>query len=222
MPVTAEQYHQSLRPEYSGTVLALVLSDMFTHEWMMWEPAVLKAEVTEMLDVNLDPSIVDKTQAIATLHTTNQFPLSLDVFHHVCKALAGQVLDADQYIPLYLDNVLIGCTEAGLHIGKLENVATEISKYVGVLLTQHGLYLPPSVLDFAEYEDVGEQTAGARQDEIADKTFWADQKEMQTILENTGLAHLRRIILEVKDTPVPVDNKELTRVEQAVQDLMSR
>lgn len=210
-----------LNPDLTGTSLAVLAVYLFTTDWLEWDPPVLRAELTELLGRPVEDETCDKLQAITLLITTDRFTTSLSAFLPVTRALSGEVVDDSYFLPSELESLVKGCTEAGLHIGRLNNLHPDVKRYVGVILDRHGLYTPPSVIDFAEYPpDSHEDSMKIRgSEEITDKQFWMDQRNMQTILENAGLGHIRKILAEVKSFPPIIERQEVDRLDKVVEEM---
>lgn len=198
---------------YSGTALATALMSEWGASWMNWEPAVLRAEVREQFQVHLPDDDLNSLQAVSLLHTTNEFNTSVDSFLPVCRALSGVQVSDTHFLPAGIDEILLGCTEAHLHIGSPE-FSPDIKGYCGVVLDSHGIYLPPKILDFAEYPP-GSDMNDERSPSL-DSKFWADQKEVREVLEARAMERVRIIFSEVRTLPVAVDEDFVQSMEAAL------
>lgn len=199
--------------DYSGTALATALMAEWGASWMNWEPAVLRAEVYEKFQVHLPDDDLNTLQAVSLLHTSDTFHTSIDGFLPVCRALSGVQVSDTHFLPAGIDEILLGCTEAHLHVGS-PSFSPDIRGYCGVVLDNHGIYLPPKILEFADYpsdSDMRDERSPSR-----DSQFWADQKEVREVLEARGMERVRTILSEVRSLPVAVDEQFLDSMESAL------
>ncbi len=212
------KYKDLLNPELSATTLSFIISDLYDYEWMNWEPAVLKAQIYEDLDIYPENSIIDKVEAVSLLQVTDQFTTNLDAFIPVCRVFADKVVDESNFLPAELEELIIGCTEAALHVGKIKKVHPDIKSYVGFILDQHGVYDPPELLSFANYpKDMEKEMTKLRgNDFVSDKVFWQDQKQMKIEMENAGLFHIKRILNEVSNLPIESNQDNINKISKSV------
>lgn len=219
-----QKLKELMKPEYSATTLSLIMTDFFPVTWMEWAPSVLRAEIAQESGVQISDQMSDKLQAVSVLHTTDSFQSQLEAFVMCCRSFNDLPVHGDKFTPADLDSLVMGVTEAGLHIGKLKDPNINIKIYTGVVLEQYGIYLPPAVLDFAKYlTDVEKTFAALRsRSEYSDKSFWISQKEMQDGLEQDGLDHIRRILKEVESLPLSLNTEAVQKMHRAIEQVSTR
>lgn len=219
-----QKLKELMNPEYSATTLAMVLTDAFPVTWMEWAPSVLRSEITQETGDPVSDQMSDKLQAVSVLHTTDAFQSQLEAFVMCCRSFNDLPVHESKFTPADLDSLVKGVTEAGLHIGKLKDPNLNIKIYTGTVLEQYGIYMPPAILDFAEYlTDVEKTLASIRtRSEYSDKSFWIGQKEMQAGLEDDGLDHIRRILKEVESLPISLNKEAVQRMNQSVESVSKK
>ena len=213
----ASKYRQLLNPEYTATTLSLIVTEMFTTQWMEWEPSVLLAELEQEVSGEVSSEVLDKLQAISMLHTTDLVYKSIDAFNPIARALASQIVAEGQYLPAELAHIVKAVAEINMHVGVPEQVNENIRKYVGILLTQAGLYQPPSILTWATYP---ENTKKLLEERVTPQTlelFWRDQKDTAHDYETVGLDHLVQMLTEIEALPLPIKKEQVRLIRETVQ-----
>lgn len=141
---------------FTTTAMALMY-DRYGGEFMEWDPLTLNIMIKD--DFNIIPRQVlkDRIQAGASLITTDMFYREFSVFSVTCNVMAGTGYSTEMIIPPGTDEVAWGCLEARLLDDSFSPDAfhPDIARYTGVILKEEGIFIPPSILSFADYPDYG-------------------------------------------------------------------
>lgn len=139
---------------FTTTVMA-ILYDKYGTEFIDWDPSTVDLMIYEDFGFFPDNNLKDKVQAGSSLITEDLFYKSFNVFSVTCNILSLHGYSTTMLIPPEADEVAWGCLEAKLLDSRYnpEAFSQEIKEYTGFILEREGIYTPPSILDFADYEE---------------------------------------------------------------------
>jgi hypothetical protein len=154
MPVTLLQERIAaawMRPDLYGTSLLALLLDQWGTEALEWDPETIRRELADEFGVSLPPAAEQKLQAVLTILNSDGFYRDVMVFQHVCRALCGQESDFQQFEPLEPHEAAWGVFEASLlqDPESVPQLDEQVCRYVGLILSEHGLHQKPRSLKFA-------------------------------------------------------------------------
>lgn len=143
-------------PETFGTVLMAILLDNYGTEFFNWEPQSVRWQLRDDFQANLPQVNQDKIWSLITAMTTNQFQTSWEIFSQTCRSLNGEEADFSTFAPNDPEDLIWGVVEVLLNDppdkeSGTEEFSPEIANYVGVILTENGIWQPPELLSFAAY-----------------------------------------------------------------------
>jgi len=196
---------------YTTSVLAL-LRDRWGDDFLQWEPATVELELKEFGITDPPAYLMDKILAGSSLFTSNLFFISLETFAATALTLNGNPVDASTLALPDLDDVMWAVTEARLLLGntyKQESYGHDISRLVGVLLAEEGIYAPPEALKFAEFpeEEINNMAAysqaqGAEASAIDAIVDFERVREASAELESAATKKLDELLLQLTQLPL--------------------
>jgi len=137
-------------PNANPIALMLLLLDKYGQEYLAWHPDVLKLTL-DRDGVALSNSVWNKILAGRVLLASPSPWRQWEVFHWVCRALAGE---SPNFV--YLEEPQIGHLVAGYAMMKLvdpaRTTAWEIDKFIAAVFKNDGIAFIPQPLDFAQRE----------------------------------------------------------------------
>ena len=139
-----------------ATVLLAVLIDEYSTDFFDWDPKALYMQIEEDMHAKVPDLNRDKIGALMLAMTTNQFFQNSDIFANVCRALSHSEADFSTFSPLTPEEMSWGVMEVIVNNppdperGNSE-FSSEVSSFVGMLLTQQGVLQAPKNLMFAIY-----------------------------------------------------------------------
>ena len=208
-------------PALYCTSVAAILTDNFDTEWMSWEPETLELELKTLGRAQPADFLMDKALAVSVLLTTNLFHVSFEAWTNLCQVFNFDRASTDLFVPASIDDVLWGCTEARILEGPEEfdndGFSHDIARYGGTLLSQHGMTRPPSVLNFAEYNEaeLDERDLSLASDEFIFKAYWDSHKGLIEEAEQDTISKTRELLEQVRGLPLKngdttfIDNIEM-------------
>jgi len=143
-------------PDTFGTSLFAILLDNYGTEFLQWEPLSIRLQLEDDFNAKIPVRNEHKLWSLVTAYTTNQFHISLEIFHNTCKALSNSAVDFSMLIPIIPDEAAWGVTEVLANIPSNNDpddnhqFSHEIAQYVGLCLYENGIWDPPTILCFAE------------------------------------------------------------------------
>jgi len=199
--------HWMADPQLYTTSALLLLTDAFGSEFIEWDPLTLNLELKNRYGFEPSENLLDMIQAGAALYTSNLFFISLETFAPTCNALNFGTVTSELFLPPDLDDVLWGCSEAKIILGDLyetDGFSHNISRFVGALLDEDGIYKPPGILKFAEYPDEHDQLShDAFEGDATGYGAWQDtQNEERDMMEKWNQRKLRALIVQMKQLPL--------------------
>lgn len=208
---------QLLDPELFTTSAMAILMDKFGSEFMSWDPATLALEIQSGFGIEPSPTLLDRCNAGITLFSSNLFFVSVETFSPLCDILNFGVLLEGIGSPAELDDVMWGCTEARLLLGPLYRDADfghGPRRYVGALLTEHGIRPAPRILSFAEYPDDGT----IPDSDMPEQEFMEMMQRRESSaadLEKENARRLTRLMHQLASLPLKSTDPEFIKALQA-------
>jgi hypothetical protein len=197
-------------PEIYTTSLMLLLTDAFGTEFIEWDPTTVSLEVKDAFGFEPKSSLMDRIQAGSSLFTSNLFQVSLETFNAVCNAMNFGVVASETFLPADLDDVLWAVTEARLLMGPDfdDDFSSNIQNYVGVLLAQDGIYKAPSVLSWANIQDVESKVPDTLDDVEMERAFWEEQNRDKENLEAENVYKMKQLLAQIRILPLKTGSAE--------------
>lgn len=202
---------------YTTCVMALLM-DKYTMEFIQWDPLALAMDIKDDFHIEPDAQLMDKIGAGSSLLTSNLFFVSLEAFNAICNTLNLGINPSETFLPADLDDIHWGLLEAKMLLGDVfdeESFSHDIARYCGALLADRGIYEPPQILQFAEFDEeivrnLGDVAAGDVNDDdlalLKAHTEGVEQeRESMTALAN---AKIDELVDQLKQLPLENPNKE--------------
>lgn len=137
-------------PSANPIVLMLLLLDKYGQEYLEWHPDVLKMTL-DRDGIALSNSVWNKILAGRVILMSPSPWRQWEVFHWVCRALAGE---SPNFV--YMEEPQIGHMAAGYAMMKIvdasRDTAWEVDKFVAAVFKNEGISFIPQPLDFAQAE----------------------------------------------------------------------
>jgi hypothetical protein len=192
------------------TTILVYLYSKYDTEFIEWDAITFSQIIKEDLGDYPSQSLLDKFGAGTSLFANNLFFTDLVAFNSICSVLNKETAVTETWLPADLDAALWGCTEAKLLLGELytdEVFSDDIRTYVGLLLSQEGMYKPPAIASFAVYPEGTEENV---QDNLSVDPIYATlkyEKDEQTKLEITDLINkqLATVMTQISKLPIDID-----------------
>jgi hypothetical protein len=132
-----------------------ILLKQYDTEFMDWEPETLFSQIHDDFKVTVPDINRDKILGMITALQTDAFYTNPLVFSNVCRALDNEEADFEELLPISPEAMAWGVAEIISSDVPTEQLQLEFSpdvaKFAGIMLAEHGVYVPPKVLGFAEY-----------------------------------------------------------------------
>jgi hypothetical protein len=197
------------------TVILTVLIDKYGTDMLYWDPVTVGLEIKRDFGFTPDRPLMDKIQAGSLVLINDLFFKSLETFNNLCNVLNIGVFSTDLFIPASLDDCMWGCTEVKLMLGddyKAE-FSHDISNYVGVLLSNEGIYTPPEILKFSEYTTEMQFSDDIlAEDEVMYKVFWDRQKEAKKEAEDLLKNRLLALMRQLEELPIEIEKANVQKM----------
>lgn len=189
-----------------ATSAAVLMTSEHGAEWLNWDPTTINLEFSRSF-VEVTPILSNKLNAVATLLASDLFHGSVETFCAICNAFNSSALDGAQFIPADMDDVLWGATEASLLEGvtyRDRDFSHGIELYTGVLLSEKGIYTPPSILSWAKYptETTNNVSTAFSGSDVEYAAFRATQEQIKKDLEIACLGKTQSLFLQLKTLPI--------------------
>lgn len=202
-------------PTLFATSAMALLVDAWGTEFIEWDPITVELELTADFGLEPDPGLMDRIQAACSLFTSNLFFISIETFNASCDALNFGAVASELFVPADLDDILWGVTEARILLGDdfdTEEFGHDVSRYVGLVLSQAGIRRPPSILSFAEY-DVAEEVRDDESfdDELLHRVFWDSQENDKVTLESNNNQQILLLMRQLAQLPLKTGNADFIR-----------
>jgi len=192
---------------FTTCILALLI-DKYEVEFLTWDPITVNLQIAEDFGIEPDEALLDKINAGSCLFTSNLFQISLPVFLNVCNVLNLGVATSEMFLPADLDDVYWGITESKLLLGDVDEetpFSHDVGRYVGLLLSQEGVYEVPPLLSFAEIDEkqMGNMADNlTEQDPVMYKAFWTRQQDSKDQFEEVNQQKLHTLLLQLRELPL--------------------
>jgi len=208
-------------PTLYCTSVAALLTDNFDAEWMNWEPETVEMELRTLGGQVPDDFLMDKAMAVSVLLSTNLFHVSFETWNNLVQIFNFDRSKSDLFVPASIEDVLWGCTEARILEGPdefdSEGFSHDIAVYVGTLLSQHGMTRPPSVLNFAEYDEaeLDRRDLSLAADEFIFKAYWDSHRGIIEEAERDTIDKTKELLEQIRNLPLKngdvsfIDNIEM-------------
>jgi hypothetical protein len=202
-------------PALFATSAMALLVDAWGTEFIEWDPVTVSMELEGDFGVEVPGEIQDRIQAACALLTSNLFFVSIETFMMTCDAFNFGSVASEIMVPADLDDVLWGVTEARLLLGDdfdENEFGHDVSRYVGLLLSESGVKRPPSVLQFAEF-DAAEQLRedDSFDDDVLHQVFWQSQEDDKARLEADNNIQLMLLFRQLAQLPLKSGNADFIR-----------
>lgn len=206
---------------FATSLLAIVL-DTYGTDALEWEPDTLWMNIAEDFGVVVPDVNRDKIQALTLVLTTNQPLVSVEAFNHVCNVLSGSEANFQTWDPLSPEEALWGIYEMLLHIGigreKGEpppEFSHEVRRYLGVILTDDGIFDPPDILQIAEFDRSNDVEQWADDPELFNAFSDKAKTDKARLLEGLG-RRLLEMIQQLNELPLEFRNEKWEEFRSAV------
>jgi hypothetical protein len=194
-------------PDLYCTSVAAIMMDLFDAEWLEWEPETIEIELKE-LNVDLTSLTKDKLMCVSTLLGTNLFHTSFVTWNNLLQVLNFDVGHPELFVPAGLDDVIWGCTEArlleGPEVFDQEGFSDDIRTYTGQILSSHGITKPPSVLEFAAFDEneIRQRDDALTGDEFIFKAYWDNQTQTISEMESMVIDKTKELFRQLTRLPL--------------------
>ena len=196
---------------YTTCVMALLL-DKYTMEFLEWDPLALSMDIKSDFKIDPDDQVMDKVGAGSALLTSNLFFVSLEAFNATCNTLNLGINPTETFLPADLDDIHWGLLESRLLLGDEfteGEFSHDIARYCGQLMADRGIYEPPPILQFAEFDETTVRNLAdiaATPGEDLELDFFKahmdnaqDERDSMTSLAN---AKLDELVDQLKELPI--------------------
>lgn len=136
-------------------VLFAALTKVYQHEWMSWEPVVLRQTLEKDFRTSVAKVNLSKALATAMLATKDSFWESWEVFSFLTQALNGIPPVADQLQEHTVGEMMVAVDIANAIRGSLSAVVPhpvfteQVARFVAAQSLHDGVWYLPTPLDFA-------------------------------------------------------------------------
>jgi hypothetical protein len=188
---------------FATSLLVLVL-DEFGTDVLNWEGTTLSMEIRDTYGVEMSQTVADKLQAAIGLMVTDQFERDALSFGHVCESLAGKPVDF-LFVPQpEPDEIAWAITEWSLLSGsQVDQLGPDVKRFVGAVLADAGIYLPPPLLQFADYPpENGDREETLRDEPDAYQSFVSANRSAHEAIESSVRQSLDLLIAELDRLPL--------------------
>ena len=205
-----------------GTALLAIVLDNYGTDPFAWEPMSLRYQLKDDFGANLHKLNEDKIWGLIVALTTNQFYVAWEIFAQTCKALNGDEADFSIYSPADPEDLAWGVTEVLLNDrpdkdSGNEQFSHEVARYTGLILAENGVWLPPGVLEFAEY-DHPNPTLALESAFVDDADMFEAARQNQQLkkarLEEGVKEKLKQLFAQIDSLPLTNRTKFLTKREE--------
>lgn len=209
-----------LKPDLYTTVALAVVLDRYGTECLEWDPAILADAVETDFRIDAPPSLLNKLNAGVEILTSNRTHAQIEVFLPVCSALTSGIVFPGDFVPVSLESVSWGVTEMSLLDGEEfgKDAGPDVARYVGVLLDQAGIYLPPSYLKFALYPEPSGLTE--RLSGVTDQTdlqyYYRQQADRRAALTTSVLSRTGELLRQLNEMPGDINRDFLKSYQSKV------
>jgi hypothetical protein len=196
------------------TVILTILMDKYGTDFLYWDPVTVGLEIKSDFGFIPDRPLLDKIQAGTSILINDLFFKSLETFNTICNVLNIGVFSSELFMPATLDDCMWGCTEAKLMLGEdyTNKFSHDIAGYIGLLLSNEGIYTPPQIVNFAEYPTADNVEDIAFTDEVMYKVFWDRQNEAKEEADRILKNRLVTLLKQLEELPVEVDKENVTKL----------
>lgn len=136
------------------TTLLTGLIDNYGTEFLFWHPETIRLETEDDYDFKWNVILFDRLMAGIALLTTDNFYKNLPDFIDLCNILSGSPITPGIFDPADALECAWGITEVLLLSppDDEEPFNEEIRYYIGEILKQEGIIIPPDILRIAIYD----------------------------------------------------------------------
>lgn len=135
-----------------ATTLMAICGYCYGVEFMDWDPATIRLELTEDLGVKPDEGVLDKINAaIAAVNDDNTFDDPIR-FHTVMTTLYDLDAPVQDWDEPEVEEIAWGFSESLVLRGEkaMPPISDDVARYAGVVLSGEGFAKPPAALSWAK------------------------------------------------------------------------
>lgn len=203
-------------PDSFATTLLVLFCDRHGMEAVGWTPHAIVATVREDAGKDVPRQNLDKLLAAITVLTTNYFYRRIAYFNELSHVLCGDSFSPHAWRPLEATDAAWAITEA-LFINPPDMpkdgsgpFATEIARYVDMVLANEGIHPPPAVLR------IGKGPPPPTSDEATTPEAKAEQLQRGRAVTDAVKDGVARLIEQVK--ALPLEDGDATGIEDRLKD----
>lgn len=141
-------------PESTGTVLLVILMDLYGAEATAWSPQAILLEFEDDFKVKLPSNNLDKLMATIQIITSDEFYTNLPTFNEFCVILADGPHQPGVFVPADARSCAWGMSEVLLldPPEQDEPFSPEIVSFLSKAISDEGILKPPDVLRIATHD----------------------------------------------------------------------
>ena len=185
-----------------ATTLMAICAWLYGTEFIGWEPATLRLQLTEDV-VAPDDKVLDKIQAAILAVTDDNVFDDAVVFHQVSTALCDLDVVIDEWDEPEGDEIAWAVMEMYILRGEKQDFrfSPEVAAYAGVVLMNEGLVEAPKILDWAQMKGP-EGLDEYSDDPLMFKSLYDDQVSRSRDIDDFVNEHARKLLEQVRRLPL--------------------
>ena len=193
-------------PSLHVSSAVLIILDMYGMEALQWEPETIYSEL-ESAGVRVTAMLADKINAGISAINSDIYFKSVEAFTSINSVIGGKLISGHSFNAADLDDIVKGCTEVRLLLGKdiydKSGYSHEVAIYAGSLLSMQGITRPPSILAFAEFDpgELDRMDATLSGDPIGMEAYMGRQDAEKAQLEKDARNHMASVINQIAEIP---------------------
>jgi hypothetical protein len=209
-----------------ATTLLVIFVDIYGMEATSWSPHTIRMEIEDDLGVRMPQANFDRLMAAIFVLTTDQFFTNLPAFIQICNVLSGSPMTMEEFDPADSTECAWGLTEAMLISPPDEQnpnpFSDEITGYIGAVLDEEGILVPPDILGIAIRDDdaVHRVNHSYSDDPEMYSAIWGSEKQKTDDINDVVKERLHAMISQLQSIKLEHGNTDkmatmmLTKLEQ--------
>lgn len=152
MPVLQSRELQRMvgDPNAYATTLLVSLLDKHGNEALTWSPQTIEMELQSDHGVDISDNALERLVALITAVTTDVFHNDVSAFARICTSLSGDPADFYTVDSVDPEAMAWAVMEVAMLVGN-QTYSSDVKRFIGVCLEDHGLLQPPKILTMADY-----------------------------------------------------------------------